>query len=107
MSEPGTSGIEQSVVSTKEYVEKPADGVKPAKNVQNPGRGKQVPQTEGKLSEVDLEMNSKDQPKVEYLDSSTEIVKWQDIFENEYIEPARGNYISNEIPEFSEFTCEK
>ncbi|KAG5878285.1 hypothetical protein JTB14_033086 [Gonioctena quinquepunctata] len=47
-SEPGPSGIEQSAVSTKEQAEKPADSAKPTKNVQNPGRGKQVPLTEGK-----------------------------------------------------------
>ncbi|KAG5883599.1 hypothetical protein JTB14_025173 [Gonioctena quinquepunctata] len=46
--EPGTSGIEQSAVSTQEQAEKSADSAKPAKIVQNPGRGKQVPQTEGK-----------------------------------------------------------
>ncbi|KAG5872284.1 hypothetical protein JTB14_037417 [Gonioctena quinquepunctata] len=48
MSQPGTSGIEQSVVSTRKQAEEPTDSAKPAKNVQNPGRGKQVHHTEGK-----------------------------------------------------------
>ncbi|KAG5868710.1 hypothetical protein JTB14_030499 [Gonioctena quinquepunctata] len=43
-------GIEQSVVSTTKQSEKPADGAKLAKNVQNPGRGKQVPQIEKKTN---------------------------------------------------------
>ncbi|KAG5877835.1 hypothetical protein JTB14_018071 [Gonioctena quinquepunctata] len=47
-SEPGTSGIEQSAVSTQKQAEKPADIAKPSKNVQHPGRGKQMPPTEGK-----------------------------------------------------------
>ncbi|KAG5876430.1 hypothetical protein JTB14_010283 [Gonioctena quinquepunctata] len=47
-SEPGTSGIEENAVSSKEQAGKPAVSAKPAKNVQHPSRGKQVPQTEGK-----------------------------------------------------------